>query len=252
MNEHLVIYIDILGTKDAIQSKDEGRTAALIKLLSYMVSLRGDHALNIRTEEELIVSDIRPSVSTFSDLIVISYPVETLQKADTRYGLARGVQLAQGMIGYLAAAAIKIGFLIRGGATVGPLHHEGGVILGSALVEAHELKSPVARYPKSADAPGYPRIAVNKSLLERVKFPLIPLTFLTDKDGVTHLNYFIDMFLRSGEIEESRGIWLDNARQTIRENIARFKEEGGQREMEKWMWFEKQLEQARRLAAPYV
>lgn len=242
MNEHLVIYIDILGTRDAIRSQEEGRTAALVKLLSYMASLRGDCDLKMRTEEGLILSEIRPTVSTFSDLIVISYPVDTLQKADKRYGLARGVQFAHGMIGYLAAAAIKIGFLIRGGATVGPLHHEGGVILGSALVEAYELESGAC----------YPRIAVSRSLVERVKFPLIPLTFLTDKDGVTHLNYFIDMFLRSSEIEESRGIWLDNARQTVRENIARFKEAGGQREMEKWMWFEKQLEQGRQCAAPFV
>lgn len=243
MKEHLIIYIDILGTKNAIHGQEEGRTGALIKLLSYMTSLRGDCDLKTRTEEGLIISDIRPTVSTFSDLIVISYPVETLQTVNVRSSLGQGVMLAQGYLAYLAAEAMKLGFLIRGGATVGPLHHEGGVILGPGLIDAYQLESGIAHHP---------RIAVSRNLVERVKFPLLPLTFLKDEDGETHLNYFIGMIMRSGEIEESRAAWLEGAHQTIRGNIARFEEAGDQYVIEKWVWFEKQLEEARRHAAPFV
>lgn len=244
MNEQLTFYIDVLGTKDAIKNRDETKGAALLKLLSDLASHRGEFNLSpSRLEEGFIVTEIRPAVSTFSDLMVISYPVEELRKVNERDPLGQGLQMAVGLVASLAAAAMNIGFLIRGGATVGPLHHEGGVILGPALVEAYELESRHAIYP---------RIAVSRKLYARVKFAPRVYVLLTDHDGITHLNYFTEMLLRSDQIEESRAFWLDKAAKIIEENIARFELAERWNELAKWVWFKKQLEQARQNAAPLI
>jgi hypothetical protein len=244
MDEHLIFYIDLLGTRDAIKSSDKGTTNALIKLLSYVASLRGEFDLSAGTEEELIVSKIRPAVSTFSDHIVISYPVEELRQVDERDGLGRGLYLTQeGIVAYLAAAAVLSGFLIRGGAAVGPLYHAGGVVLWAAMVEAYELESHYAIYP---------RIAVSPKLDSLVRFEPRTHVLLKDHDGITHLNYFTSMVLRSSEIEDTRAAWLTRARRAVEENIKRFEREERLNELAKWVWFGKQLEQACANAAPLI
>jgi len=237
MNEHLIFYIDLLGTRDAIKSSGEAKQAGLIKLLSYVASLRGEFNLRAESKEGLAVSTIRPAVSTFSDHIVTSYPMEQLSRLDERDGLGRALHLTQeGIIAYLAGAAVPLGFLVRGGATVGPLYHSGGIVLGAAMVEAYELESRHAIYP---------RIAVSRKLYSRVKFAPRHHVLLTDHDGITHLNYFTSMLLRCKEAEDTRGEWLTKARRVIEANIARFEREERWNELGKWVWFEKQLTLAR-------
>lgn len=55
---------------------------------------------------------------------------------------------AQKLVAAIAAAALKLGVLIRGGATVEQLHHEQGVVLGEAMVEAYQLESSVSIYSR--------------------------------------------------------------------------------------------------------
>ena len=192
---------------------------------------------------EFTLSHIRPTVSTFSDHIVLSYPVEDLRRLDERDGLGWGLQFARNEIALLAAAALNDGFLLRGGAAARPLYHAGGVVLGAAMLEAYELESRHAIYP---------RIAVSPDLAARVKYqPRIHL-LLTDDDGTTHLNYFTEMVMRGNLVEDSRVAWLANAFQVIEKNIQRFEEAGKGNVVEKWVWFKKQLEQARANAAPFV
>lgn len=103
MNEHLIIYIDLLGTRDALKSSSEAQKDALVRLLSYVASLRGDFNITPGADEGLTTTHIRPTVSTFSDHIVISYPVDELRKVNERDGLGLGLALTQeGIISYLA------------------------------------------------------------------------------------------------------------------------------------------------------
>jgi hypothetical protein len=111
------------------------------------------------------------------------------------------------------------------------------------MVEAYELESRHAIYP---------RIVVSRKLYIQVKFEPRILILLTDQDGITHLNYFTEMVSRSNQIEESRACWLDKAGKIIDENIARFEREERWNELAKWVWFKKQLKQARQNAAPLI
>jgi len=236
MDEQLIFYIDFVGFAEAIRSWDEEKMAALIELLSDLALIRGEFDFSEEAEDGGKRFNIRPAISTFSDHIVISYPTEYLRKMGGGDSLVNGLVFAQKLVSQLAAAAMRLGLLIRGGATVGPLYHSGGVVLGAAMVEAYHLESRVSIYP---------RIAVSRKLYSQVKINPRDLFLLEDDDGITHFNYFPSMILRSRETGEPITTWLANARRIIAENIENFERKEYWNELAKWVWFRNKLEQAR-------
>ena len=248
MDEHLIFYIDFLGSSEAIQAWDEERTETFIKLLNNLASLRGEFDFSEEATDGGEQKKIRPAISTFSDHIVISYPTELLRKLDEEESLGMGLVMAERLVTELAAAAMGLGLLIRGGATVGPLYHSGGVVLGSAMVEAYHLESRVSIYP---------RISVSRKLYSQVR-SMRSLTLLEDHDGITHFNYFRSMITRGGDVtggdvsgdtgdnyKERLRTWLALTRRTVAENIENFERKERWNELAKWVWFSKHLEQAR-------
>jgi hypothetical protein len=67
---------------------------------------------------------------------------------------------------------------VRGGIAYGPLHHHGGVVFGSALIEANKLESQIAKFP---------RIIISASAVEKLLGPQYLLC--QDDDGFTSLDY---------------------------------------------------------------
>jgi len=249
MEEHLVVYIDLLGSKAAVSQWDKERIERLVDLLHGIATLRSDfvpseetvpHAGSGVTRVKLPV----PAVSTFSDHLVVSYPTEALRTwAGERYLGAVSLHPAQWLISQLAAESMKLGLLIRGGATVGPLHHAGGVVVGQAMIEAYELESRVAIYP---------RIPVSRKLyaqLESAAPGVSRFVFLEDADGIRHLNYF-DFMLHAGGgqpgemFAERLGSWLIDARRAICESIKKFEAEERWNELAKWTWIRNRVEDA--------
>jgi hypothetical protein len=51
-------------------------------------------------------------------------------------------------IGYLARYLLLLGLPCRGGISLGPLHHEGKVIVGPALIHAYKLERDRAQFPR--------------------------------------------------------------------------------------------------------
>jgi hypothetical protein len=250
MNEHLILYIDFLGSKAAIREWEKDKTdklEAFIRLLHDVAALRSDFAsFREMPVEGGTQAFIKPVISTFSDHVVISYPTENLRElklgGEGRY-LWLFLWKSQRQVAAIAAAAMNLGLLIRGSATVGPLHHENGVVFGKAMVEAYDLESSVSLYP---------RITVSRKIYSQ-QVGTDDLMLLKDHDGITHLNYFSDMIFAGGQRPPGSqfffmpevNIWLTDARKTIAENIDRFEQEERWNELAKWVWFKAQLEQAR-------
>ncbi len=186
MDEHLIFLIDILGFGQAVSSWGEEKKAKLVQLVRDLASLRSDSAFAITPiSEGQSHVHIPPAISTFSDHIVISYPTEHLQNLVPKV-LDMGLHFSKQLVGAVAAETVKLGLLIRGGATVGPLYHAGGVVVGEAMIEAHYLESQVANYP---------RIAVSRKLYSRISAPGGESLLLKDADGITHFDYFKDMIM---------------------------------------------------------
>ncbi|MDX1922694.1 MAG: hypothetical protein SFW65_06170 [Alphaproteobacteria bacterium] len=238
MEEHLIIYIDFLGFAEATVEWDDKKAKQIIKLLHDLANLRSEFKL-IKTERSDGHSiEMRPTVTTFSDHIVMSYPIEKLQILGGENFIEITLFMIQRLVGALAAAAMNLGLLIRGGATIGQLYHADAVVMGKAMVEAYKLESKVALYP---------RIAFSRKLYSRVLTESRSLILSKDNDGITHLNYFSSMVLAGGG-EPGEGfplrlkIWLDNANDVIKSNIENFEKNEDWNKLSKWVWFNKHFE----------
>lgn len=237
MDEHLTLYVDFLGTRAAISEWDKQKLDSLTRLLHGVANLRSDFAsLSESPTGSGTQVKIQPVVTTFSDHLVISYPLEILAKTFLGDACIRLTNV-QGLTASIAALAMKLGLLIRGGLAVGPLHHEQGVVLGPALVEAYCLESRVAIYP---------RIAVSRKIYtEARKSAYAPQVLLTDQDGIAHLNYFSRLITVGPKFGEQFDDWLNRIQNTIKGNVERFEREEKWNQLSKWAWFRNQIENAK-------
>lgn len=141
---HIIAYIDLLGTK-AYLKKDENSFTAMIgnfyRILSKLAKGDGD---------KLPGFDIR----IFSDNIVISKEYNESEFIKDIHALMCLMAMSQ----YDALTDMNI--LLRGGITIGNLYINSNFIMGNGLVEAYELES------KSAI---YPRIILSDAVIEKIK-----------------------------------------------------------------------------------
>ncbi|WP_137805993.1 hypothetical protein [Pseudomonas sp. G(2018)] len=154
-----VLFLDVLGFKRLINERRED----LI-----------EDALTITSRQY----QSNYKVSAFSDNMVVSIAF--------RHGheLAELIQFASSLTLHL----LHVGILSRGGIAVGELRHQGSIVYGPALVEAHRLESQVANYPRIVLA----HDAVAKSLVEGGNpqgcEEFIRGFLRTDSDGLEHVN----------------------------------------------------------------
>ena len=136
----------------------------------------------------------------------------------------------------LAVEALSLDLLIRGGAAIGPLHHENGVVIGKAMVEAYRLESELANYP---------RIVISPELCAEIKSNLKQSFVINDHDGVAHFHYFRRMILRGTEQGHAVAIIDPTVRAKVVENIERLEAAKRWKELAKWKWFVKTVEDVR-------
>jgi len=187
---------------------DEKRVARLVDVLRRIAASRGpfsidgnslpDGGYSIRTA---------PEISTFSDHIVASFPIpENLNGMPAELVMDIYLHRSQEIVsqeivsheivGKIAAEALKIGLLVRGGLTIGKLYHSDGVAFGEAMVDAYRLESRVAIYPRIAVSS---RIYAHIPTAERSRI-------MRDVDGIWHLDYFSNI-LENVESTEQNG-WI--------------------------------------------
>lgn len=136
MKDRFIAYLDILGFKEQLKkiSTEPSLEDNLIAALKTFKA-KGD-----------LTSD-RRAVSCFSDLIVISYPIDTI------VGMARD-KLSENFNSLikdcliLTIKLLEVGLIVRGGITVGKLYHKDQIILGEGLVEANNIEEKLAFYPR--------------------------------------------------------------------------------------------------------
>jgi hypothetical protein len=92
-------------------------------------------------------------------------------------------------IGFLARYLLLLGLPCRGGISCGPLHHEGRIVVGPALIHAYVLERDGAKFP---------RVILDDAAMEcwRAEFDAEPAhadcvgLVKTDQDGVNYLDLF--------------------------------------------------------------
>jgi hypothetical protein len=156
----IVAFYDFLGWRSKII--EAGDNPEKIGNLRRMI-LR--HSLSLRGQQEYAAPDAK--VSTFSDNMVVSLPVNEVNVVHLLTTL-----------GAFQFASVGGGLLVRGGVTVGRIHHDELSVFGPALNRAYELESKIAVVP---------RIVVDETVFENGYH--IPF-FMRREEGI----WFIDPF----------------------------------------------------------
>ena len=144
-------------------------------------------------------------VTAFSDSIVISHSYEDMHAIDSMLEIVKNLQEQFLMLGYLT----------RGGMTVGKMYHDDGIVFGPAFVEAYTLESKIAVYP---------RIALGNELVERyskvVRTDLFDSNVRNDFDGIKHVRLFHNEALIKILVDLDDGASIDHETSKIDHRIS--------------------------------
>lgn len=166
--QRIVAFIDILGFKEIIKQSERDTTK--IELLYSVLNFLKDWETSdnwdlkfVEIEEDaqkkgIANFDIRGKTNTtsFSDSIVVSVKVNDNVNEMTSTLV---VNLA-----YIGALLIEKGILFRGGLTIGNIiHNDNGTVFGQALIDAYQLETKSAKYP---------RIVLSDKLIRELNYPI--------------------------------------------------------------------------------
>lgn len=149
----LVTYLDILGFKDLIATREAEEISRIIGVVKDAVDPT-KHNTQFKVPDYGIPED---QYMNFSDLSLIVTPVEGVRS------LPPGSQLFYLLLHIVHAQArlvIDEGILIRGAVTIGKVVKSSGQIFGPAVVRAYKLEQDFARYP---------RIIIDDRIFEELK-----------------------------------------------------------------------------------
>ena len=175
--ECVVAYIDILGFSQMMLSDDPDLRSNVIKLLVQLNSLSSKYGVESRSHGFASIITCNPELSTFSDNIVISAPIEVVHK-ENPLGIQTFITNIISLIVSTVWEGLHRGILFRGAVTMGRLYHQQNVVAGKGLLDAIELEGNTT----------YPRIEVHKSVLDA-----------TDNKGKP----LVDDYTRKSSIKES-------------------------------------------------
>ncbi|RZJ92499.1 MAG: hypothetical protein EOO20_01570 [Chryseobacterium sp.] len=166
--KRIVAFIDILGFKEIVKQSefDVAKIELLHEVLDYLKGWEVPKMWGLKLveiEEDAQKKGVenfdisgRTNTTSFSDSIVVSVKVDDNinEMASTLI-----VNLA-----YIGAIMMEKGILFRGGLTIGNIFHkENGTVFGQGLIEAYQLESKSAKYP---------RIILSDKLIRELNYPL--------------------------------------------------------------------------------
>ncbi|MGN6710117.1 hypothetical protein [Anaerocolumna jejuensis] len=137
LTERIVAFVDILGFKNMVKDSLKSLESAnsLHEALKRIFELKNH---NENPTEMTSLREFGVEISTFSDSIVISYPID--YEGGLFFVLMELIHLQLDLACY--------GILIRGGLSIGLLYHDGNIVYGPAMNEAYYLESKCAIYPR--------------------------------------------------------------------------------------------------------
>lgn len=166
----MIGFIDIIGFKSMVSEScnNTSKLDIIMKALQFLKTWEAPESFSHqavemeedyqkRDEDKFNITD-KTNCTCFSDSIAVSVQVD-----DGSIDEAVSTFIAN--LSLLGAELLRNGILIRGGITIGELvHSESGIIVGPAMIEAYELESNVACYP---------RIILSDKLIEKLNYPCL-------------------------------------------------------------------------------
>lgn len=178
--EYMVAFIDVLGASNKIKNDSAGSLNTVHRVYEKALKLYKEQLLFERHttfDEDDTVETIR--IKIFSDNIVLYTRIND----DLRGCFIHLVYLA----GYMQAIFLNEGLLVRGGIAKGDFYGDDIMIWGNALVNAYEIESNIAIYP---------RIVVQSGIINGVEeeFANNYKCLSVDEDGCYYIDYLSEYF----------------------------------------------------------
>lgn len=165
----IVAFVDILGFKEIIKKSERNLTKLqlLYQTLEFLKKRENTYKWNLQfieieedaQKKELSNFDIQTQMTCtcFSDSIVVS-----VNCTDNYINEITSTLVAN--LSYIGSQLMTEGILLRGGITIGKLIHlDNGIIMGQGLIDAYQLESNSAKYP---------RILISDKLIKRLNYPI--------------------------------------------------------------------------------
>lgn len=219
----ILLYMDILGTKEKTDTEGSESIKNLIDKFTSKAQ-EGEIIYN-KPYDFLTTIDPKPTISNFSDHILISFPwMDSHECHNPLLGSPEDFKVT--LLCLLIHESIKLqglclkeGFLMRGVITQGDLFHKGNSVLGKALHEAINLEEKTAVYP---------RVIISSKVTAGLTNNIAGRFLERDIDGVYFVNYLKSFPLL--------GIDSDfvTTRDIIEKNLKKFNDKLHQ--LAKWQW----------------
>lgn len=214
--EHIVAILDLLGASDIIMGDTSENVLNALSNIFYNAESTWPFLGNVPE----VLQNIK--CVTFSDNIALALELSTLRDQD------EAIKAFIKYISVFQGAALKTGFLFRGGIALGQLYMDSSsnFVWGKALVEAHVLEE------KSAI---YPRVVLSRQF-DKFDLPNMPRVRL-DFDGL----YFVDYV---PTINKTYPEWIERTQIEIRSQVvAREGKSGQERVLQKYGWLQRYIDQ---------
>jgi hypothetical protein len=247
----LIAYIDLLGFRAALSKADAETQQTIFNALKEVADQNRNfevivdpHSENART------ISISPAFTSFSDNLLISFDLTKIE-AGVAFQALMGIRNTACA---LAHRAREFGCLIRGAVTVGQLYHKDRVSFGMGLVEAYELESRVAFYPRVIVAPSV--LELFSTLAAKDGYTTYDRSMFCDTDGYWCLDYMTAYLEYLGtDINAAaciaRRAWALGTRAKALDTAAELSAKGQDRPSQNWAWFAERFEKSMLSINPY-
>lgn len=174
LSTYYVLYMDILGVKDKINSDNSEDFLKELNSL-YQEVLKG---INLVGKE---INNIKIETKIFSDNIIIA-----INKDNNIELCAMKLMLIFEIAAMFQVCALAYNFLVRGSLVSGDLYIDGTFVYGKALLDAYNLETNIAVYP---------RIIIKKEdVAEFMQCDSLIGYIGKDSSGISYINSFDKYF----------------------------------------------------------
>ncbi|WP_370153676.1 hypothetical protein [Ferrovibrio sp.] len=187
--QRVVAFVDILGF-GALVKRADGDPTLRERIFGVLQNV---HAFAAPTESN---TDFK--AQNFSDSLIISAT-----------NTADGLWHVLFSLSDLAINLLEIGVVVRGGVTVGGIHHDGDVVFGLGVNEAYRLESTIAAVPRIVLGATALSAANQYATQHEIWGTYRSSRLLRDRDGVWFLNIFCELgiFSRQGGMLEEHPLY---------------------------------------------
>lgn len=223
----IVTFLDVLGFRSLIKDESAEAIDSILEKMSKYAAPTAD------PDDD----PYHPATTTFSDCVMRISFTDSEANSDYQIGLLFYELLA---LVHAQSELIDNDVIVRGGVAFGDIFYQDQRVFGPAMVDAYELESKKAIFPRIVVSPKWMEIlksdrfirSKNHTLKEELKY--IHKLIRQDDDGLYFIDYIRAIQSELDDPEAGYILFLERHRSLIKRNLG--KHAGQERVLDKYKW----------------